>query len=64
MGNEVTSNCFGGCRVKDERRRRVAIEMAENPSGGLPQQMGGWAALKRAYRLLRCEVEGEGPTRR
>ena len=51
---------FGRCKVTDKRRRRVVIEivekMAEDPSGSLPQQMGGWAALKRAYRLLRCEA--------
>lgn len=51
---------FGGAEVGDPRRSerlvQVAAQMAADPQGSLPQQMGGdWAGLKAAYRLLRAD---------
>ena len=48
---------FGAAELGDPRRTkrllRVAAQMAADPQGSLPRQMGGdWAALKAAYRLL------------
>ncbi len=47
---------FGGCQLGDQRRTKrlveVAVKVAENPSGSLPEQMGPWSDVKAAYRLL------------
>ncbi len=47
---------FGEADLKDERRTRrllaVAAQLAENPSGTLPQAMPEWKDLKAAYRLF------------
>jgi hypothetical protein len=51
---------FGKVELGDPRRSRrlvrVAAQMAADPQGSLPPEMGGdWAALKAAYRLLRAD---------
>jgi hypothetical protein len=51
---------FGAAEVGDARRTkrlvRVAAQVAADPQGSLPREMGGdWAALKAAYRLLRAD---------
>src|SRR5947209_9405909 len=51
---------FGGAQLGDPRRTRrlvqVAAQVAADPQGSLPREMGGdWAALKAAYRLLRAD---------
>ena len=51
---------FGAAQLGDPRRTkrlvRVAGQMAADPQGSLPREMGGdWAALKAAYRLLRAD---------
>ncbi len=51
---------FGAAQLGDPRRTkrlvRVAAQMAADPQGSLPRQMGGnWAALKAAYRLVRAD---------
>src|SRR5947209_1706988 len=51
---------FGEAQLGDPRRTRrlvrVAAQMAADPQGSLPRQMGGdWAALKAASRLVRAD---------
>lgn len=51
---------FGAAELGDPRRTkrlvRVAGQMAADPQGSLPREMGGdWAALKAAYRLVRAD---------
>src|SRR5947209_3747138 len=51
---------FGAAQLGDPRRSRrlvrVAAQMAADPQGSLPREMGGnWAALKAAYRLVRAD---------
>ena len=51
---------FGDAQLGDPRRSRrlvrVAAQVAADPQGSLPREMGGdWAALKAAYRLLRAD---------
>jgi hypothetical protein len=51
---------FGAAQLADPRRTRrlvrVAAQVAADPQGSLPRQMGGdWAALKAAYRLVRAD---------
>jgi len=51
---------FGGAQLGDRRRSkrlvRVAAQVAADPQGSLPREMGGdWAALKAAYRLVRAD---------
>src|SRR5439155_798179 len=51
---------FGAAELGDPRRTRrlvrVAAQMAADPQGSLPREMGGdWAALKAAYRLVRAD---------
>jgi hypothetical protein len=51
---------FGQVELGDPRRSRrlvrVAAQVAADPQGSLPREMGGdWAALKAAYRLLRAD---------
>jgi hypothetical protein len=51
---------FGAAQLGDPRRSRrlvrVAAQVAADPQGSLPRQMGGnWAALKAAYRLVRAD---------
>jgi len=51
---------FGGAQLGDPRRSRrlvrVAAQVAADPQGSLPRQMGGdWATLKAAYRLVRAD---------
>src|SRR2546430_2400671 len=51
---------FGAAQLGDPRRTkrlvRVAAQMAADPQGSLPREMGGnWAALKAAYRLVRAD---------
>src|SRR5438874_9823496 len=51
---------FGGAQLGDRRRSkrlvRVAAQVAADPQGSLPRQMGGdWATLKAAYRLVRAD---------
>lgn len=47
---------FGRCDLGDVRRTRravtVAQQMAEQPNGSTPEQMGCWNDLKAAYRLF------------
>ena len=47
---------FGGCRLGDKRRTnrlvRLAAQVVDHPSGGLPEQTETWADLKAAYRLF------------
>ncbi len=47
---------WGESELGDERRRERAVAigaaMAVNPSGSLPEQMGGWNELRAAYRLF------------
>lgn len=48
---------FGGAYLGDRRRTKTLVEMGEaiirHPDAPLPQQMGNWNRLKRAYGLLR-----------
>ena len=51
---------FAAAQLGDPRRSRrlvcVAAQMAADPQGSLPREMGGdWAALKAAYRLVRAD---------
>src|SRR5947209_5981477 len=51
---------FGAAQLGDPRRTkrlvRVAAQVAADPQGSLPREMGGdWAALKAAYRVLRAD---------
>ncbi|MFV1969300.1 MAG: IS4 family transposase, partial [Pirellulaceae bacterium] len=50
---------FSDCLLKDERRTKRLVKMAEqianNPSGSLPDQTETWGDLKAAYRLFDCE---------
>lgn len=51
---------FGAAELGDPRRTRrlvrVAAQVAADPQGSLPREMGGdWAALKAAYRLVRAD---------
>lgn len=51
---------FGKVELGDPRRSRrlvrLAAQIAADPQGSLPREMGGdWAALKAAYRLLRAD---------
>lgn len=50
---------FSGCSLKDKRRTerliKVAGQIANNPSGSLPDQTETWSDLKAAYRLFDCE---------
>jgi hypothetical protein len=51
---------FGGAQLGDTRRNQrlvqVAAQVAADPEGSLPREMGGdWAELKAAYRLLRAD---------
>src|SRR5579864_8421715 len=51
---------FGKVELGDPRRTRrlgrLAAQVAADPQGSLPREMGGnWAALKAAYRLLRAD---------
>jgi hypothetical protein len=51
---------FGAAQLGDPRRTRrlvrVAAQVAADPQGSLPRQMGGdWSALKAAYRLVRAD---------
>src|SRR3989441_9381098 len=51
---------FGGAQLGDPRRSRrlvrVAAQVAADPQGSWPREMGGdWAALKAAYRLVRAD---------
>ena len=51
---------FGAAELGDPRRTRrlvrVAAQMAADPQGSLPREMGGdWAALKATYRLVRAD---------
>src|SRR5438270_11135872 len=61
---------FGAAQLGDPRRSRrlvrVAAQMAADPQGSLPREMGGnWAALKAAYRLVRADgVTHEAISRR
>ncbi|MGH7868606.1 MAG: IS4/Tn5 family transposase DNA-binding protein, partial [Candidatus Dormibacteraceae bacterium] len=51
---------FGDAELGDPRRTRrlvrVAAQVAADPQGSLPREMGGdWGALKAAYRLVRAD---------
>jgi hypothetical protein len=51
---------FGAAELGDPRRTRrlvrVAAQIAADPQGSLPREMGGnWADLKAAYRLVRAD---------
>ena len=51
---------FGGAQLGDPRRTRrlvrVAAQVAADPQGSLPREMGGdCAALRAAYRLVRAD---------
>ncbi len=51
---------FGDAQLGDPRRSRrlvcLAAQVAADPQGSLPREMGGdWAALKAAYRLVRAD---------
>lgn len=50
---------FGSCDLKDERRTRravkVAQQMAERPDGSSPDQAEIWSELKAVYRLFDCD---------
>src|SRR5437868_13280826 len=51
---------FGAAQLGDPRRSRrlvrVAAQMAADPQGSLPREMGGnWAALKAGYRWVRAD---------
>jgi len=54
--DEWASTHFGSAELGDRRRSRRLVELAAairaNPQISLPQQCGGWAPTKGAYRLL------------
>lgn len=53
---------WGNCQLGNAQRTKRAVavgeRMAAQPGAGLPEQMGGQAMLKGAYRLLNCPAVG------